>query len=228
MVATGIGIEDFEEATANPSPPNCRTCHQIHTTYTQADFALTTTDPVDLLAYDATFDAGKGNLCATCHQPRRSLDQYLSGDDSEISSTHWGPHHGPQSTVLLGLGAYGVPDTTAMHYTLIEDGCPVCHLPNDSHLLEATTDGCESCHVDIESVDLNGVQTEIQALFEELGELLEAAGPIHDGHPNPGTYSEELVGAAWNYMIVYEDHSFGIHNPTWTKAILEKGIELAQ
>jgi hypothetical protein len=56
--------------------------------------------------------------------------------------------------------------------------------------------------------------------------------PYHPGetdvHPNPGTYSEELAGATWNYMIVYEDHSHGIHNPSWTKAILEKAIELAK
>ncbi len=227
MVATGIGIEDFEEATANPSPQNCRTCHQIHTTYTKADFALRTTAPVTLIASGETFDRGDGNLCATCHQPRR-LGPEEGGGDYEITSTHWGPHHGPQSTVLLGISAYGVPDSTGMHYTLVDDGCPVCHLANDNHTLEASTAGCQSCHVDLDTLDKNGVQTEIKALFDELGELLEDAGLLHDGHPNPGTYTEEQAGAAWNWMIVYEDNSFGIHNPSWTKAILEKGIELMQ
>jgi len=32
----------------NPSPVNCRTCHNIHTTYTQADWALTVDSPVTL------------------------------------------------------------------------------------------------------------------------------------------------------------------------------------
>lgn len=49
MVATSMGIENFKEATPNPSPQNCRTCHQIHTTYTRADFALKTTAPVILI-----------------------------------------------------------------------------------------------------------------------------------------------------------------------------------
>ena len=225
MVATGKGIEDFEEATPNPSPQNCRTCHQIHTTYTKADFALKTTAPVTLIASGETFDRGAGNLCATCHQPRR-LGPEEGGGDYEITSTHWGPHHGPQSTVLLGISAYGVPDSTSIHYTLVENGCPVCHMANDNHTLAASTAGCQSCHADLDTVDRNGVQTEIKALFDELGELLEDAGLLHDGHPNPGTYTEEQAGAAWNYMIVYEDSSLGIHNPSWVKAILEKGIEL--
>ncbi len=227
MVATGIGIGDFEEATANPSPPNCRTCHQIHETYTAADWALSTTAPVTLIASGETFDRGGGNLCATCHQPRRLGPEEGAGD-YEITSTHWGPHHGPQSTVLLGISAYGVPDSVSIHYTTVADGCPVCHMADDNHTLAASTAGCQSCHADLDTLDRNDVQTEIKALFDELGELLEAAGPIHDGHPNPGTYSEGQAGAAWNWMIVYEDNSLGIHNPAWVKAILEKGIELMQ
>ncbi len=235
MVATGVGIEDFEEATANPSPQNCRTCHQIHTTYTEADFALKTTTPVTLIASGETFDMGDGNLCANCHQPRR-LGPQAGGGDYEITSTHWGPHHGPQSTVLLGISAYGVPDSTSIHYTLVEDGCPVCHMADGNHTLAASTAGCQSCHAELDTLDHNGVQTEIKALFDELKELLLAKGLLAtevdeetgevEVHPNPGTYPEGQAGAAWNWMIVYEDNSFGVHNPSWTKAILEKGIEL--
>ncbi len=224
MVATGTGMEDGKD-NPNPSPQNCRTCHQIHTTYTKADFALRTTAPVTLFASGETFDMGDGNLCASCHQPRR-LGPEEGGGDYEITSTHWGPHHGPQSTVLLGISAYGVSDSTGTHYQVVSDGCPVCHMANDDHTLAASTAGCQSCHAELDTLDLNGVQTEISALFDELGELLEAAGVLHDGHPNPGTYTEAQAGAAWNWMIVYEDNSFGVHNPAWTKAILEKGIEL--
>ncbi len=251
MVATGIGIEDFESATPNPSPQNCRTCHQIHTTYTEADFALRTTAPVTLIASGETFDRGAGNLCASCHQPRRTGPEE-GGGDYEITSTHWGPHHGPQSTVLLGISAYGVPDAKSIHYTLVEEGCPVCHMANDNHTLAASTAGCQDCHDGLDTLDRNGVQTEIKALFDELEGLLLDAGllalsvdeegewveltPVlgvtgyeHTGvHPNPGIYSEEQAGAAWNYMIVAEDNSFGVHNPSWVKAILVKSIELMQ
>lgn len=225
MVTAGLGPDEVEEGVANPSPQNCRTCHQIHTTYTEADFALKTTAPLTLYASGEPFDMGDGNLCATCHQPRR-LGPEEGGGDYEITSTHWGPHHGPQSTVLLGVSAYGVPDSTGTHYQVVSDGCPVCHMADGNHTLAASTAGCQSCHAELDTLDLNGVQTEIKALFDELGELLEAAGVLHDGHPNPGTYTEAQAGAAWNWMIVYEDNSLGVHNPSWTKAILEKGIEL--
>ena len=224
MVATGIGIEDFEEATPNPSPPNCRTCHQIHTTYTAADWALTTTAPVTLLASGETFDSGKGNLCATCHQPRREM--VVEDGIVNVSSTHWGPHHGPQSAMLLGIGGYGASGSPSAHYRLVEDGCPVCHLANDSHTLAASTVACQSCHADAENFDIGGLQTEVEALIIELEELLEAKGLYHDGHPVVGKYPEAEAGALWNYItIVVEDGSKGVHNPTYTKALLQAAID---
>ena len=81
---------------------------------------------------------------------------------------------------------------------------------------------CQGCHADLEDFDLNGAQTEVEALAAELGELLEAAGLLHDGHPNPGIYPEDQAQAAWNYIyIVLEDKSLGAHNMAYTKALLE-------
>ena len=237
MVAAGLTPDTVEEGVTNPSPQNCRTCHQIHTTYTEADFALKTTAPLTLYASGEPFDMGDGNLCATCHQPRR-LGPQVGGGDYEITSTHWGPHHGPQSTVLLGVSAYGVPDSTGTHYQVVSDGCPVCHMADGNHTLAASTAGCQSCHAELDTLDLNGVQTEIKALFDELEDLLLAKGLLAtevdeetgevEIHPNPGIYTEAQAGAAWNWMIVYEDNSWGVHNPAWTKAILEQGIELVK
>ena len=49
----------------------CRTCHDIHKTYTGADFSLTGAEKAVKLEYTAgTFDKGAGNLCANCHQIR--------------------------------------------------------------------------------------------------------------------------------------------------------------
>ena len=254
MVAMGLDPVEYgelDEAPTNPSPQNCRTCHQIHTTYTEADWALTTTAPVTLYASGETFDRGAGNLCASCHQPRR-LGPEEGGGDFEVTSTHWGPHHGPQSAVLLGISAYGVPDSVSIHYTLVDDGCPVCHVADDNHTLAASTAGCQSCHAELDTLDRNDVQTEIKALYNELKDLLLAEGLLElvvdaegemvlldegvevlayepaEVHPHPGIYTEEQAGALWNWLIVYEDNSLGIHNPSWIEAILEKGIELMQ
>jgi len=77
------GTADFTDGAAKI---NCRTCHQIHTTYAGADFALTTTDPVTLIVtgneIDVTGTDNPGsNLCANCHQGRAE-DEYPQYDES--------------------------------------------------------------------------------------------------------------------------------------------------
>jgi len=104
MVAAGLTPDTVEVGDPNPTRQDCRACHQIHTSYTAADWALETAAPVALYALEgATYNGGKGNLCANCHQPRRMIAAADPNGNIEVDSTHWGPHHGPQSTMLLGL-----------------------------------------------------------------------------------------------------------------------------
>jgi len=227
MVAMGTGVEDGTDI-ADASPPNCRTCHQIHTTYTEADFALTTTAPVTLIAGGATFDGGEGNLCANCHQPRREMA--VEDGIVNVSSTHWGPHHGPQSTMLLGIIGEGASGSPSSHYSAVQDTCTACHVSDGNHLLSPSMNRhaiktCQACHPDAKNFDINGVQTEVEALIVELEELLEAKGLYHDGHPVVGKYPEAEAAAVWNYIyIAVEDGSKGVHNAKYTKALLEASI----
>jgi hypothetical protein len=224
-IAVGLDPDEVEAGIPNPTPQNCRTCHQIHTTYTKADFALKTTSPVTLFVSEETFDMGDGNLCASCHQPRGAAPE-VGGGDVEVTSTHWGPHYGTQSATLLGIGGYGAAGSPSAHYQLVSDGCPVCHMgPDKGHTLEAKTAACQSCHAELDTFDRNGVQTEVQALIDELEELLEAKGLLHDGHPVVGEYSEEEAGALWNYRFVTPDGSLGVHNSAYTKALLQTAID---
>ena len=59
-----------------------------------------------------------------------------------------------------------------------------------------------------------------------LATLLETVGAVHDGHPVPGVYSVEEAQAAWNYLLVLEDASNGIHNPKYVKALIAGSIEV--
>ena len=226
MVAAGLNPGEVEAGDPDPTRQDCRTCHEIHTTYTGADWALETTAPVALYAFEGqTFDGGEGNLCVNCHQPRRQIDETVDGM-IEITSSHWGPHHGPQSTMLLGLGGAGVEGSPSAHALMVEDTCVSCHLgEGDSHTFEPDEASCEGCHADLEDFDYNGVQTEVEALIAELGEKLEAAGLLVDGEPNPGTYPEAQAQAAWNWIyITLEDGSKGVHNSAYTIAMLEAGL----
>ena len=227
----------------NPSPINCRTCHEVHTTFTEDDWALRVTGPVTLELTGDTIDLGEGNLCASCHQPRWSYDiPEAGGGDVEITSTRFGPHHGTQSTMLAGLAGYGDYNGPTTHNDTVPDGCVTCHMA-DAYGKQAgghtmvmeyeyheegvpNTAGCESCHGEIEDFDIDGLQTEVEALTEELKALLIDQGLISEsGSGITGTFTSEQAGALWNYKTVTEDRSKGVHNPSFAKFLLQTGID---
>ena len=226
MVAAGLAPNEVEAGDPNPTRQDCRTCHQIHTGYTVDDWALETTAPVNLYAFgELAFDGGKGNLCANCHQPRRTIAEPDADGNIAVTSTHWGPHHGPQSAMLLGKGGAGdVAGVPSFHYRLTSDTCVSCHIgPDMVHTFEAVESTCLDCHAEDE--DLGGAQAAIEAQLTELHDLLEAKGLYHDGHPVVGTYPAAEAQALWNYIfIAVEDASRGTHNPPYTKALLEASI----
>lgn len=219
-----------DEGISDPHPvgPDCRACHQVHETYTAADWALSTTDPVALYAFeDVTYDQGKGNLCANCHQPRRTME-VLDDGTVDVNSTHWGPHHGPQSAILLGVGGQLVDGSAGAHYTMVEDGCVTCHLGEaKNHSFAPTAAACVACHGD--DFDYEEAQAEVVALGAELKELLIANGLWNEEEDEnmTGIFSAEYAGALWNYILIFpEDGSLGVHNMSYVKALLEASIDV--
>lgn len=230
MIAAGLNPTEVEDASGEATHQDCRTCHEIHMTYTGADWALTTVDPVVLYAFeDTTYDGGSGNLCGNCHQPRRQIAEPDADGNIEVTSTHWGPHHGPQTAVLLGIGGAGeVEGNPSAHYSMVTDTCVACHLVEDNHTFEPDVAACLTCHPDIEDFDVNGLQTEVEEMLTELGELLVAKGmwDEEEDHPVVGFYPAAESQAMWNYiLILHEDESLGVHNPAYTKALLEASLE---
>jgi hypothetical protein len=229
MIAAGQTPATYEGDAADVTHQDCRTCHQIHVTYTGADWALETTDPVTLYAFeDATYDGGNGNLCANCHQPRRLMDVAEDGT-VDWNSTHYGPHHGPQSAMLLGIGGAGeVEGKAASHYAMVENTCVSCHMgESDNHTFIPVVTACQGCHADAENFDINGTQTEVAGLLEELKAALVAKGMLEEEADEAivGVYPEADAAALWNYIyIAHEDKSLGVHNPSYTRALLEASL----
>ena len=229
-VEAGLDPDEVLAGDPDPTRQDCRACHMIHETYTMTDFALKTEAPVDLYAVDGeTFDGGEGNLCVGCHQPRRVIPEAVGGVISGISS-HWGPHHGPQSSTLLGVAGAGVSDAVSPHYGAVTNTCVDCHMGDGrDHHFEPDVATCQRCHPDATNFDYNGVQSEVAGMIFDLGELLVAAGLIdentEDGHPIVSEAPEDQAVALWNWILVaHEDKSFGVHNPEYTKALLEEGL----
>jgi hypothetical protein len=224
-VEAGLQPDEVTAGVTTPTPIRCRTCHQIHETHTPDDWALRVQGPVILMASGATFDRGAGNLCASCHQPRAAPPE-RGGGDVEITSPRWDAHR-TQAAVLLGLGGYGPSSGPGIHYMAIQDACVTCHMgPSRVHTKDAQLPGCQTCHEGLGSFDRNSVQTQVNALFDELEELLLANGILRpNGQAEPGTYAEEVAGAFWNYKFVYYDRSSGVHNPGYIKELLQSSID---
>jgi hypothetical protein len=227
-MAAKIAPDKVTEVEANPTPPGCFTCHKIHSTYTKADFALTYTSPVTFYITGKTFDKGKGNLCVNCHQARTAPPAVGVGT-VKVTSIRWGPHYGAQSEVLLGTLGYGPAGSTNPHYAAVTDSCVQCHMRGKNHEMKPVITTCTPCHKDATSFDINKLQTTVKAQHTELENLLLAKKMIAkaaDGSITvvAGDYTEKAAGALWNYRVIYQDSSSGVHNPKYVKALLESAL----
>jgi hypothetical protein len=124
---TTTGMIDEKSYIEHPSQPGCFTCHDPHNT---GDLSLRTVKPVTL-SNGKTFNIGKGNLCANCHQTRGTAQELVKALPANKLAGYWGAHHGPQSDMLIGNNAYEYPGKTyysSVHATLVKDGCAECHM----------------------------------------------------------------------------------------------------
>jgi hypothetical protein len=228
----------------NPSRIGCFTCHSPHT---NLNFDLRTTAAVDLNEGD-TFDYGNGNICANCHQAR-SPSTAIDPGGIEVTDFRWGPHHGTQSNILAGEGGYELtgynyPDSP--HTTFVTNGCPSCHMADPvgafagGHSMNMEYDGDDfvtgcnvtGCHSSSPLEDFEGTgQDDIQALLDELGTELRNRGLIdEDDHliasdDTPASLTEVEAAAVWNYLLVLEDRSLGIHNTDYSTALLQNSLD---
>jgi len=242
------GLQETAADIMDPANINCYTCHLVHDTYAVDDWALRASDPVALwIDPTISIDLGTGNLCVNCHQPRNvTMPDVTNPDgDFEVTSSRFGPHHGPQSTVLTGNLFYevGTGYSNSMHKD-VENGCVGCHMADaygsqaGGHTFSMTYEyhganavwaaGCISCHEtdDATHEAIEEWEAEYLPLVAALDTLLQNAGILTaSGSAVPGTYTNDVAGACWNYRtIALEDRSMGIHNPKMVKKILQNSI----
>jgi formate-dependent nitrite reductase cytochrome c552 subunit len=250
-------LETGANATAAPimnsTPPGCRTCHNIHTTYSVDDYALTTTKPVELMFGSATYDKGNSNLCANCHQSR-PVSPMPDFNDAEftIGNYRFGPHHGPQSNVMLAAGFVEIPGKTAYpsvtnRHAATGNGCIDCHMTESvgvtigGHTMKVAyesgdatvfaTEGCVGCHKDTEALNITFKEytASIDDLMAQIKiKLVEKEVLGEDDYAVQGATTGKLASALLNYKTILEDRSKGLHNPSYVKAILSNTLESLQ
>jgi hypothetical protein len=200
---------------------------------------------------DVVWDKGSSNQCVACHQSFAiSPAPVLDGPDFEITNTRMGTHHGPMANLVLGKTAFELSGTayptTNVHST--GAGCVTCHMATpygyqagghnmgmeyDSHgTAKMLYTGCAACHdvtpagVAAFDAKIAATHANIEAKLEALKNQLIEAGIFNTGTnlANKGTFKANAVYAYINFNMIEEDRSLGIHNPVYTKVLLDNSI----
>lgn len=227
-----------------PSAWECKTCHNIHTTFNKEDYALRLATPVAMI-FDASviIDLGSSNLCANCHQSRRAEPNVTNpGATFEITSTHYGPHHGAQANVLYGAGFAEISGSksypAAGSGAHVSAGCTSCHMGEYAEGIGGHTWNpvyCGECHTSgSDDYEFMGTMEGNHAKLETLRGLLADAGVIEyveedeAWEPIVGTYPMIQAQAFFNWIGLEEDRSMGVHNPAYVEALLDNTIAAMQ
>jgi hypothetical protein len=190
--------------------------------------------PVDL--------GDNSNLCANCHQSRRAEPNVSDpGETFEISSTHYGPHHGAQANVLWGVGFAEIEGSTdypapGSGHAAMGGTCVACHMYDyaegeGGHSFTPRVEFCVACHAGAEDFDINGFQTDIHDKLVQLRDRLVDLGVVEyveedeAYEPIVGTYPMIQAQAFFNWIGLEEDRSKGAHNPSYYEALLDNTLE---
>ena len=235
------------EVFANPEAISCETCHDKHGTFDFEndgyDYALRNFEPQPLRKVDSDYVIDYGDMsnnCITCHQTRSLYNTDDDGDGLITVPNRYGPHYGAQATMLEGIQAVEIPGSTTYPAAVSSAhrngaSCVSCHMgepdgDDGQHSMIRTLASCTSCHGDGAETLMNNLQTEIDGYMADLEVLFTTHGLL-DGDGNlvyDVAYPAAVADAYWNYKMVYYDHSKGVHNPAYTRAMLKNAIEAVE
>ena len=198
----------------------CMNCHQ-----SRADAEIDTNEPAshygphyapqaDMLLATNVATFGKtlptsphleatGNSCATCHM-------YEEGAHGE--------HDADENLTSAGMHSFSMVTLDSVDNVA---SCKDCHGDvGDSFSKKKFFVNGNADH-DGDGI-AEGLQEEVHGLMDILGGLLPSADPHADVDE---TWTKTELKAAFNHRMVYYDHSYGIHNPAFTVALLKTSIQ---
>jgi hypothetical protein len=225
----------------------CFTCHAPHT---NQDFRLRKTGATVLDVSGASYNKGPSNTCALCHQCRKASPSIAAADSAITSSRwgpHHGTQasvlSGNAAYAFGGALAGDHPHNTGAGAA---NGCVDCHMagvPTEilagGHTFEVVTigtltvndvgckvTGCHSSGTNMTTAVATRKATFDAAMQEIRNELrnrqwvnvgADSLSLVNTAHA-PTAASDR--GALWNYLLLEQDKSKGVHNPTYIDNIL--------
>jgi len=199
---------------------NCATCHDPHSAANPHQLRslqdVTLNDTSKEGGATVVTGGGNGKICMQCHISRRDAVTYVNSYHS-----HYGPHHGPQTDMLVGANAitYGREIPSSAHYSAVGDTCATCHMhesgsreygghslwlswdngtPEDPSDDVELVDACTQCHgpittFDFPRQDYDG-DGEIKGVRTEVQGLMDQLGNLLPPYGSP----EVVETNSWN------------------------------
>jgi hypothetical protein len=167
-------------------------------------------------------------------------------------NSSFGPHYGGATTMLEGIDANKIAGAVAYpvagtnpHRT--GASCVSCHMGTakdgkGSHSFKPVLDKCKTCHTGagVVNYDINGGQTKVKNLMKDLAKEIVRLHPadfsLNDGVADikdlgmlvmPSSTKQipdRVAKAVFNYRYLYQDHSYGLHNPPYARALMTNSI----
>jgi uncharacterized protein CbrC (UPF0167 family) len=249
---SGIPFKDFRYSfdTLQQIPldtPNvsCSVCHDSHSAAAENPFGLrtgTAGKACDTCHYEkwqnAILEGMAGEIGNGYHYPDQDYSAF-EGDKN--------PHRSETKCVMCHMST-AVADKDSLQVRKV-GGHTLRMRDYGDDLIPGTADDtlnipvCQGCHAGLTNFDRKGVQTEVKGLLTDLSNLLK--GKNHEFLPanQPGKCArchkggtlpflddpdKILENAYTNYKLFVNDRSYGIHNPGYTKKLLQDSIASVQ
>ena len=235
------------------SQVTCGTCHDPHLwseenpqqIRTLADFVLPYGSEEFPDGYTVT-GWGKGQLCGQCHHSRSNRTSLMNTINNGNQRAY--PHYSPQADMVAGRGSYEIPGFTYdrgnqhdFSAAPMNNVCVSCHMrtlatpyEHTNHNFHPEVESCFGCHGTPVNFDINGKQTEIQNLMDQLAQMLPTHEQGEDGHWTISAdtrdttnvwVTRELREAAYAWQFVDHDATLGVHNYNYAYDLLTNAIE---
>ncbi|MCD6505752.1 hypothetical protein J7M22_03910 [Candidatus Poribacteria bacterium] len=175
--------------------------------------------------------------CYSCHRHDSGLPHNLKLPyDKLCASCHIkscacqgaGVIHQSHTELFYGRGGYGVSNMPSVHLRMMRKGCVECHMnrvqspPEEGvrkvggHTFRSGYKVCLKCHQNPQR-RADEAKGELQELLDELKEALDES---------PHKDSLDWKRAKYNYDFVKAERSLGIHNYSYSKALLKHSLSL--
>ena len=239
---TAAALPEIPQDTPNVS---CSVCHDSHSAAAENPFGLrtgTAGKACDTCHYEkwqnTILEGMAGEIGNGYHYPGQDYSAY-EGEKN--------PHRSEDKCVMCHMST-AVADKDSKQVRKV-GGHTLRMRDYGDDLIPGTADDtlnipvCQNCHAGLTSFDRNGTQTQVKGLLTDLSNLLK--GNNHEFLPanQPGKCArchkggtvpflddpdKVLENAYTNYKLFVNDRSYGIHNPGYTKKLLQDSIDSVQ